>query len=154
MSGKIQRRYARIARHARIRKKISGTAERPRFSIMISNKHMYVQVIDDQANRTIVSESTAGSGGLNNLAAAESLGQRIGEKAVGAGIRQAVVDRGGFRFHGRVRAIVEAAQGAGLQFGSQKAAPAKAAAEPAEQADISEDTVPGEQAAADIEEAS
>ena len=113
MKSKTRTDY-RASRHQRIRKKISGTADRPRMAIMVSNKHMYVQLIDDDAGTTMVSASSIGLDG-NNIAAATELGKRAGEAAREKGVSQFVVDRGGFRYHGRVKAIVDAAIEAGLR---------------------------------------
>jgi large subunit ribosomal protein L18 len=112
MKSKTRKDY-RISRHRRIRKRISGNAECPRMAIMVSNKHMYVQLIDDEAAATLAAASTVKESS-NNLEAATALGQRVGALAKEKGISRFVVDRGGFRYHGRVRAIVEAAIEAGL----------------------------------------
>jgi large subunit ribosomal protein L18 len=87
---------------------------------MISNKHMYVQFIDDERGMTLASASTRGMEGKNNAARAGKLGQAVLEKARAAGVRQVVVDRGGHRFHGRLRAIVEPLKQAGLLTGSKE----------------------------------
>ena len=116
-----QRRNGRIIRHRRVRKKIHGTAARPRLAVYRSNKHLTLQVIDDEAGRTIVSASTneasvrsEGTGGT--VAAATRLGQLVAERAKAAGIDKVVFDRGGFAYHGRVAAAAEAAREAGLEF--------------------------------------
>jgi large subunit ribosomal protein L18 len=116
-----QRREARIRRHRRVRKKIHGTAERPRLAVFRSNKHLSVQVIDDDAGRTVAAASTnepdqraAGSGG--SVAAASRVGTLIAERAKAAGVEQVVFDRGGFGYHGRIAAVAEAAREAGLEF--------------------------------------
>ena len=111
------RKEKRRARHVRVRKRVSGTAECPRMAVMISNRRMYVQFIDDQSERTLASASTLDRDHAPSLGEGEALGKAVAEKARDAGIRQAVVDRGGFRYHGRVRAIVEAAMAAGLNVG-------------------------------------
>ena len=103
----------RISRHKRIRKRVSGTADCPRMAIMVANKNMYVQLIDDDTETTLVSSSSLKETG-NNIETATKLGQQIGEIAKDKGISRIVVDRGGFRFHGRVKAIVDAALEAGL----------------------------------------
>jgi len=118
--GSKSRAEARQARHRRVRAKVRGSAERPRMAVMISNKHMYVQFIDDERGVTLASASTLGADGGHNLAAATRLGQQAGASAVAAGIRRVVVDRGGYRFHGRVKAIVEAARQAGLQTATKE----------------------------------
>ena len=107
------RKDFRLQRHRRIRKRVSGTAECPRMAIMVSNKHMYVQLIDDEAEVTLASASTIKEK-ANNKETATALGKQIGEVAKEKGISRFVTDRGGFRYHGRVRAIVEAAIEAGL----------------------------------------
>jgi large subunit ribosomal protein L18 len=116
-----RRRQGRIIRHRRVRKKIHGTALRPRLAVFRSNKHLSLQLIDDVAGRTLVSASTEeatqrteGSGAT--VAAATRLGQLIAERAKAAGITQVVFDRGGFHYHGRVAAVAAAAREAGLEF--------------------------------------
>ena len=105
-------------RHRRVRKKVSGTAERPRLAVFRSSKHIYVQAIDDLAGRTIVSASTmeAGvrGGATATVEAARNIGKSIGERAKAAGITTVVFDRGGFKYHGRVAAVAEGAREAGL----------------------------------------
>ncbi len=104
--------------HSRIRQKLAGTAERPRLNVYRSLNHIYVQVIDDQKGETLVSASTLQSksktGG--NVAAAKEIGKTIAEQAVAKGIKRVVFDRGGFLYHGRVKALAEAAREAGLEF--------------------------------------
>ena len=116
-----QRQQGRLARHRRVRKKIHGTAARPRLAVFRSNKHLSLQLIDDDAGRTLVSASTAeaelrsvGSGAT--VAAATRLGAVIAERAKAAGVTQVVFDRGGFLYHGRIAAVAEAARQAGLEF--------------------------------------
>ena len=116
-----KRRQGRIIRHRRVRKKIHGTASRPRLAVFRSNKHLSVQLIDDEAGRTLVSASTAeaemrSSGSGATVAAATRLGQLAAERAKAAGISQVVFDRGGFHYHGRVAAVAAAAREAGLEF--------------------------------------
>ena len=108
------RKEQRQRRHQRLRQRVKGTAERPRMSICISNQHLYVQFIDDDAQCTLASASTAGAKAAVNCAAARALGQTAAEAALAKGISRVVIDRGGFRYHGRVREIVEAAVAAGL----------------------------------------
>lgn len=107
---------ARKRRHFRIRRKISGTAERPRLAVYLSNKHIYAQLIDDESRRTLVQASTreAGVAGAANRGAAEGIGKCIGERAVGQGIKKAVFDRGGFAYGLRMKALADAAREAGL----------------------------------------
>jgi large subunit ribosomal protein L18 len=116
-----QRRNGRIIRHRRVRKKIHGTATRPRLAVYRSNKHLTLQLIDDEAGRTIVSASTnepsiRGEGTGGTVAAATKLGQLVAERAKAAGIDQVVFDRGGYRYHGRIAAVAAAAREAGLEF--------------------------------------
>lgn len=119
MKVKTTKDYRR-RRHLRVRHKVHGTAQRPRMAIMISNRHMYVQFIDDDRGVTLASASTIGGNGAHNVAAAAALGRRAAEAALGKGIRTVVVDRGGFRFHGRVKAIVNAAVATGLAISARK----------------------------------
>ena len=114
-------REARIRRHRRVRKKVKGTAERPRLAVFRSNKHLSLQVIDDITGRTLVSASTTepelkGNGSGATVEAASRLGTVLAERAKVAGISQVVFDRGGYKYHGRVKALAEAAREAGLDF--------------------------------------
>jgi large subunit ribosomal protein L18 len=104
--------------HSRIRQKLAGTAERPRLNVYRSLNHIYVQVIDDQQGVTLVSASTlqAKSKTGGNVAAAKEIGKTIAEQAVAKGIKRVVFDRGGFLYHGRVKALADAAREAGLEF--------------------------------------
>ena len=114
------RRQGRIRRHRRVRKKVRGTAGRPRLSVFRSSKHISVQLIDDETGTTLASASTLEAelrtdpGG--NVAAARSVGTLIGQRALDAGIKTAVFDRGGYRYHGRVAELADAARSAGLEF--------------------------------------
>lgn len=108
------RKEMRQRRHRRVRRKVSGTAERPRLAICKSSRHVYVQLIDDVQGVTLVSATTAGTQDKQNIEQASELGRRAAEAALSKGIERVVVDRGGFRFHGRVKAIVDAATAAGL----------------------------------------
>ncbi|MBM3675046.1 MAG: 50S ribosomal protein L18 [Actinobacteria bacterium] len=111
---------ARRRRHFRVRKKVRGTAERPRLAVFRSNKHIYAQVIDDVAGATLASASTmegsARTPSTGSVTAARTVGERVGERAKAAGVGTVVFDRGGFKFHGRVAAVAEGARGAGLEF--------------------------------------
>lgn len=107
-----------MRRHQRIRKKVSGTSERPRMAIMVSNKQMYVQFINDHEGRTLASASTLGAEGVRGVDAARQLGRDAAAAALANGIGSVVVDRGGFTYHGRLKAIVEGALEAGLSTGS------------------------------------
>jgi len=104
--------------HTRIREKLSGTAERPRLNVYRSLNHIYAQVIDDQKGETIVSASTlaAKSKSGGNVASAREIGKAIAEKAKEKGIKKVVFDRGGFLYHGRIKALADAAREAGLEF--------------------------------------
>jgi large subunit ribosomal protein L18 len=115
------RREGRLRRHRRVRKKVHGTAARPRLAVHRSNKHISVQVIDDDAGVTLAAASTVepkmrevGSG--STVAAATRVGELVAERAKAAGVTTVVFDRGGFAYHGRVAAIAEAARNAGLEF--------------------------------------
>jgi large subunit ribosomal protein L18 len=104
--------------HARIRQKLAGTAERPRLNVYRSLNHIYAQVIDDKKGETLVSASTleAKSKTGGNVAAAKEVGKAVAEKAVAKGITDVVFDRGGYLYHGRVKALADAAREAGLKF--------------------------------------
>lgn len=111
-------------RHLRVRQKVHGTAARPRLCIHKSTRHMYAQIVDDAAARTLVSATTnrkafresTGKKSFRNIESAKRLGKEIGEAAVKAGIRQVVFDRGGYLYHGCVKSFADAAREAGLQF--------------------------------------
>ncbi len=116
-----KRREGRLIRHSRVRKKIHGTAARPRLAVFRSNKHLVLQVIDDDARVTIAAASSTeatqrslGSGAT--VEAAARLGTLVAERAKSAGIDKVVFDRGGFLYHGRVAAVAAAAREAGLEF--------------------------------------
>lgn len=113
-----QRNVIRQRVHSRIRERLSGTTERPRLNIYRSLNHIYAQVIDDTKGVTLVSASSLAAkmktGG--NIAAAKEVGKLVAEKAVAAGIKQVVYDRGGYLYHGRVKALADAAREAGLEF--------------------------------------
>ena len=122
MVSKVSRSKVREEKHRRMRRHIIGTPERPRMAVFRSNNHMYVQIIDDVAKTTLVSASTlqkdvkAELEQTNTVAAAAYLGTVIGKKAVEAGIEEVVFDRGGFVYHGKVKALADAAREAGLKF--------------------------------------
>jgi large subunit ribosomal protein L18 len=113
------RRRARVRRHARVRAKISGTAERPRLAVYRSNRHIYAQLVDDDAARTLIAasdrelESGKESG---KTAPAKAVGELLAERAKSAGIERVVFDRGGRLFHGRVAALADGAREKGLQI--------------------------------------
>ncbi len=116
----LDTRKARIRRHRRVRKKVQGTPTRPRLAVFRSNRHIYAQVIDDKAGRTIAEASTLDtdlrSGATGNASAAAEVGRLVAERAKAAGIDSVVFDRGGFLYHGRVAALADAARAAGLEF--------------------------------------
>ena len=110
---------ARIKRHQRVRKNISGTAERPRLNVYRSLNNIYAQVIDDVKGVTLVSASSLDKGFESyggNIEAAKAVGKAVAEKAVAAGIKSVVFDRGGYIYHGRVAALAEGAREGGLDF--------------------------------------
>lgn len=122
MLKKADKNKARLRRHIRVRKKISGTAERPRLNVFRSEKHIYAQLIDDVKGVTLASASTLDkelrdqidNGG--NIEAARKVGELIAKRGKEAGITNVVFDRGGYLYHGRVQALAEAAREAGLEF--------------------------------------
>jgi large subunit ribosomal protein L18 len=122
MIRKIEKKQIRSRVHKRIRRKLSGTAARPRLAVFRSEAHIYAQVIDDGEGKTLVSASTvakvdggkAAKGG--NVAAAKSIGKLVAERAQEKGIKSVVFDRGGFQYHGRIKALADAAREAGLEF--------------------------------------
>ncbi len=117
-----QRRDARAKRQIRVRKKVRGTMERPRLCVFRSAKHIYVQIIEDVTGRTLAMASTAnkdvaeGVKYTGNVEAAKAVGQTIAKKALEQNIKQVVFDRNGFLYHGRVKALADAAREAGLSF--------------------------------------
>lgn len=113
MTTKIERRL-KIKR--RIRGKVSGTTQRPRMSVFRSNKQIYVQVIDDLTGKTIVSASSAGMEAAPKMEIAGKVGEAIAKKAQEAGITTVIFDRNGYLYHGRVKALAEAARNGGLKF--------------------------------------
>ena len=132
MIHKTEKKEIRSRVHKRIRRKLHGTAERPRLAVFRSVAHIYAQVIDDMQGRTLVAASTldkAGAGkpakgskakaskaGGGNVAAAKTVGKLVAERAKEKGIKQVVFDRGGYPYHGRVKALADAARAAGLEF--------------------------------------
>lgn len=118
MIRKISKDTIRRRVHKRIRRKVQGTAERPRLCVFRSLKHIYAQVIDDGVGRTLVAASSNQEGQANggNLAGAKAIGKLIAERAQAKGIKKVVFDRGGYLYHGRVKALAEAAREAGLEF--------------------------------------
>ncbi|MGI6118786.1 MAG: 50S ribosomal protein L18 [Bilifractor sp.] len=122
MIKKESRAEIRQNKHRRMRFHLAGTAERPRLAVFRSNKNMYAQIIDDSVGHTLVSASTLQKDvkdqveHTNDVEAAAKLGEVIGKKAVDAGITEVVFDRGGYIYHGRVKALADAAREAGLKF--------------------------------------
>lgn len=122
MISKIDKNADRLQRHARVRKKISGTAETPRFNVYRSLNHIYVQVIDDVNRVTLVSASTMEKAikekiaNLTKTEAAKVVGEEAAKKALAAGITQVVFDRGGYIYTGRVKSVADGAREAGLKF--------------------------------------
>jgi len=119
---KVDKNKARKKRHLRVRKKISGTPARPRLSVFRSSKHIYAQLIDDISGRTLASASTVDkelAGQLKNggnVEAARKVGELIAKRAKEKGIEAVVFDRGGYLYHGRIKALADAAREGGLQF--------------------------------------
>ena len=122
MITKKSRTEVRVKKHRRIRNTLSGTAARPRLAVFRSNNHMYAQVIDDEAGKTLVSASTldadvkADLEKTNNVEAAAKLGTVIAKRAIDAGVKEVIFDRGGFIYAGKVAALADAAREAGLEF--------------------------------------
>ena len=122
MINKVSKAQVRQKKHRRMRNHIAGTAARPRLAVFRSNSHMYAQIIDDTVGHTLVSASTlqkdvkAELEKTNDVKAAAYLGTVIGKKAVEAGIKEVVFDRGGFIYQGKVQALADAAREAGLEF--------------------------------------
>ena len=122
MVSKVSRAKVRAKMHRRLRNHLSGTATTPRLAVFRSNNHMYAQIIDDTIGKTLVAASTtqkevkAELEKTNNVDAAAYLGTVIGKKAVEAGIKEVVFDRGGFIYHGKIQALADAAREAGLEF--------------------------------------
>jgi large subunit ribosomal protein L18 len=111
------KRAARLRRHRRVRRRVAGTAERPRLAVFRSNRHIYAQLIDDRTGRTLAAAGTlAVQGDGDKKAAAARVGAELAARARSAGIGSVVFDRGGYRYHGRVRALAEAAREGGLDF--------------------------------------
>lgn len=112
----------RIKRHRRVRAKVSGTSERPRLAIFRSLKHTYAQLIDDDARATLASASTVETGYRDggksggNVGAAKAVGALIAERAKEKGLTRVVFDRGGFKYHGRIKELADAARAGGLEF--------------------------------------
>jgi large subunit ribosomal protein L18 len=118
----IDRRVARLRRHRRVRKHIGGTSERPRLNVFRSLRHIYAQVVDDSQGHTLVSASTidpevqAQLQGLTKTEQARVVGMMLAERALSRDIKKVVFDRGGYQYHGRVKALADAAREGGLEF--------------------------------------
>ena len=122
MINKESREVIREKKHLKIRNRFSGKTERPRLAVHRSNNHIYAQIIDDTVGKTLVAASTLEKSAkdavekTNDVAAASYIGKTIAEKAVAAGIKQVVFDRGGFIYQGKIKALADAAREAGLEF--------------------------------------
>jgi large subunit ribosomal protein L18 len=120
MITKLDKNAVRKKRHVRVRRKVFGTAERPRLNVFRSNKHIYAQVIDDVKAVTLVSASTLDKEfnleSTGNVEAAKKVGELVAKRALEKGIKSVVFDRGGYLYHGRVKALADAAREAGLEF--------------------------------------
>ncbi|KZL93189.1 50S ribosomal protein L18 [Clostridium magnum] len=119
MFNKDDRKKARVRRHLRVRKKVSGTTERPRLAVYRSEKNIYAQIIDDINGITLVSASTLDKefeGLGSNKEAAKVVGETVAKRAIEKGIKEVVFDRGGYVYHGRIQNLAEGAREAGLQF--------------------------------------
>ncbi len=119
---RVSKNVARRSRHERLRRKVAGTAERPRLFVRRTLHHIYAAVVDDTKGHTLVAASTrekglgAASASHTNLGAAKAVGAAIAQKAKAAGVTHVVFDRAGYKYHGRVRALADAAREAGLEF--------------------------------------
>jgi large subunit ribosomal protein L18 len=122
MKAEVNRNKTRQRRHAHIRRRVNGTPERPRLSVYRSLNHIYAQIIDDEAGHTLASASTIDRHicdqvkGMKSVERARVVGRVLAERAMGKGITKVVFDRGGYKYHGRVKALAEAARKAGLDF--------------------------------------
>ena len=121
MYKRVDARAARRRRHARVRRRISGTPERPRLAVFRSSVHIYAQVIDDRRSHTLAAASSLdpdlrGNGGGTKTERAQQVGTLVARRAIEQGIQKVVFDRGGYLYHGRVKALADAAREAGLEF--------------------------------------
>jgi len=111
------RRQMTLLRHGRLRRTVEGSSQRPRLSVYRSERHIYAQVIDDSKHHTLsAASSLQGAEGANPTETAKAVGAAIAQKALAAGVKQVVFDRGGYKYHGRVKALADAAREAGLEF--------------------------------------
>ncbi len=116
---RAKREEVRVRIHQRIRSRLSGTEQRPRLAVYRSLKHIYAQLIDDHAHRTVASASSnekSASVNGGNVAGAKEIGKLVAERAIAQGVKKVVFDRGGYLYHGRVKALADAAREAGLEF--------------------------------------
>ncbi|HHY71867.1 MAG TPA: 50S ribosomal protein L18 [Bacillus bacterium] len=120
MITKLDKNAVRKKRHARVRAKVSGTAERPRLNVYRSNQHIYAQLIDDVNKVTLASASTVEKDvnleSTGNIAAAQKIGELVAKRALEKGVKEVVFDRGGYLYHGRIKALADSAREAGLEF--------------------------------------
>ncbi|MGA3237146.1 MAG: 50S ribosomal protein L18 [Bryobacteraceae bacterium] len=119
MIRKLEKKEIRNRIHQRIRRKLSGTKERPRLAVFRSVAHIYAQIIDDVEGRTLASASSVDKDGKTkggNVAAAKAIGKLVAERAKEKGVKAVVFDRGGYQYHGRIKALADAAREAGLEF--------------------------------------
>jgi large subunit ribosomal protein L18 len=122
MDSAIKRAEGRARRHMHVRKNVTGTPERPRLNVFRSHKHIYAQVIDDIAGHTLAAASTIDTalrdelGGKSKMERAKEVGKLVAQRAQDAGVKQVVFDRGGYQYHGRVKALADGAREAGLDF--------------------------------------
>jgi large subunit ribosomal protein L18 len=110
------RRIGRLRRHTRVRERVTGTGERPRLAVFRSLSHIYAQVIDDRSGRTVAAASDLDVKEGKKAERAKNVGKALAERAKAAGVNEVVFDRGGYRYHGRVKALGDAAREAGLKF--------------------------------------
>ena len=110
------KRLSRIRRHARVRQRLAGTGERPRLAVFRSLSHIYAQVIDDASGKTVAAASDLDVGTGKKSEKAKQVGKAIAERAKAKGIGEVVFDRGGYRYHGRIKALADAARESGLRF--------------------------------------
>ena len=122
MGKEVHTEIARHIRHQRVRARVKGTAARPRMNVFRSSQHIYAQIIDDTAGHTLVSASTIDTeirpqlGDLNKADQAKLVGQFLAKRALAAGVKQVVFDRGGYRYHGRVKSLADGSREGGLEF--------------------------------------
>jgi large subunit ribosomal protein L18 len=116
------RKEYRQRRHQRVRQRFSGSAERPRLSIMMTNRYIYVQFIDDDKETTLAHVSAGGGDEKCNMQTAVLLGKKVADTAKRLGVAEVVVDRGGFKYHGRVKAIVDSMKASGVRAGAEREA--------------------------------